>query len=47
VADYPAFFRGFADVCHHGKEEDMLAAFRPDPGRMAEAAQRVGSGAGR
>ncbi len=129
VADYAAFFRGFADACHHGKEEDilfqrmiergfpretglllenatgfipllrahilkedrilypmaerlltgpemdametefeafertmradgsydrltglaekLLAAFRPDPGRMAEAAQMVGCGAGR
>lgn len=24
VADYAGFFRGFADVCHHGKEEDIL-----------------------
>jgi len=24
VADYAVFFRGFADVCHHGKEEDIL-----------------------
>jgi hemerythrin-like domain-containing protein len=24
VADYAAFFRGFADTCHHGKEEDIL-----------------------
>ena len=24
LADYGAFFRGFADVCHHGKEEDIL-----------------------
>ena len=24
LADYAAFFRGFADACHHGKEEDML-----------------------
>lgn len=24
VADYAAFFRGFADACHHGKEEDIL-----------------------
>lgn len=24
VADYAAFFRGFADAYHHGKEEDIL-----------------------
>lgn len=24
IADYAAFFRGFADACHHGKEEDIL-----------------------
>jgi hemerythrin-like domain-containing protein len=24
VARYGAFFRGFADACHHGKEEDIL-----------------------
>jgi hemerythrin-like domain-containing protein len=24
VADYATFFRGFADACHHGKEEDIL-----------------------
>jgi hemerythrin-like domain-containing protein len=24
VGDYAAFFRGFADRCHHGKEEDIL-----------------------
>jgi len=24
LADYAAFFRGFADSCHHGKEEDLL-----------------------
>jgi hemerythrin-like domain-containing protein len=24
LADYGAFFRDFADVCHHGKEEDIL-----------------------
>jgi hemerythrin-like domain-containing protein len=24
VASYAAFFRGFADACHHGKEEDLL-----------------------
>jgi hemerythrin-like domain-containing protein len=24
VADYGRFFRGFADACHHGKEEDIL-----------------------
>jgi hemerythrin-like domain-containing protein len=24
AADYAAFFRGFADACHHGKEEDIL-----------------------
>ena len=24
VADYAVFFRGFADACHHGKEEDIL-----------------------
>ena len=26
VGDYAAFFRGFADSCHHGKEEDILFA---------------------
>ena len=24
LADYGAFFREFADACHHGKEEDIL-----------------------
>jgi hemerythrin-like domain-containing protein len=24
IADYAAFFKGFADACHHGKEEDIL-----------------------
>jgi len=24
LADYAAFFRGFADGCHHAKEEDLL-----------------------
>ena len=24
VGDYAAFFAGFADACHHGKEEDIL-----------------------
>jgi hemerythrin-like domain-containing protein len=24
VADYGEFFKGFADACHHGKEEDIL-----------------------
>jgi hemerythrin-like domain-containing protein len=24
VSDFAAFFRGFADTCHHGKEEDIL-----------------------
>jgi hemerythrin-like domain-containing protein len=24
LADYADFFRGFADACHHGKEEDLL-----------------------
>jgi hemerythrin-like domain-containing protein len=24
VMDYAQFFRGFADTCHHGKEEDIL-----------------------
>src|SRR5262245_57600114 len=24
VAEYAAFFAGFADACHHGKEEDIL-----------------------
>lgn len=24
VTDYALFFRGFADACHHGKEEDIL-----------------------
>jgi hemerythrin-like domain-containing protein len=24
LADYGAFFRDFADACHHGKEEDIL-----------------------
>jgi hemerythrin-like domain-containing protein len=24
LGDYTAFFRGFADACHHGKEEDIL-----------------------
>jgi hemerythrin-like domain-containing protein len=24
IADYGDFLRGFADVCHHGKEEDIL-----------------------
>jgi hemerythrin-like domain-containing protein len=24
LAEYAAFFRGFADACHHGKEEELL-----------------------
>jgi hemerythrin-like domain-containing protein len=24
IGDYASFFRGFADACHHGKEEDIL-----------------------
>ena len=24
IGDYAAFFRGFADSCHHGKEEEIL-----------------------
>jgi hemerythrin-like domain-containing protein len=24
IGEYAAFFRGFADTCHHGKEEDIL-----------------------
>ncbi len=24
IGDYAAFFRGFADTCHHGKEEEIL-----------------------
>jgi hemerythrin-like domain-containing protein len=24
IGEYAAFFRGFADACHHGKEEDIL-----------------------
>ena len=24
VGDYASFFQGFADACHHGKEEDIL-----------------------
>ncbi len=24
IGEYAAFFRGFADSCHHGKEEDIL-----------------------
>ncbi len=24
VGEYAAFFGGFADACHHGKEEDIL-----------------------
>jgi hemerythrin-like domain-containing protein len=24
IGEYAAFFRGFADGCHHGKEEDIL-----------------------
>jgi hemerythrin-like domain-containing protein len=24
IADYAAFFEGFADTCHHGKEEEIL-----------------------
>lgn len=26
IGDYAAFFRGFADTCHHGKEEEILFA---------------------
>ena len=26
LADYAAFFRGYADASHHGKEEDVLFA---------------------
>jgi hemerythrin-like domain-containing protein len=32
LADYAAFFRGFADASHHGKEEDVLFARMIDRG---------------
>jgi hemerythrin-like domain-containing protein len=37
VADYAAFFRGFADACHHGKEEDILFARMIERGFSREA----------
>jgi hemerythrin-like domain-containing protein len=37
IADYAAFFRGFADVCHHGKEEDILFRLMIERGFPREA----------
>jgi hemerythrin-like domain-containing protein len=37
VADYAAFFRGFADACHHGKEEDILFQRLVERGMPREA----------
>jgi hemerythrin-like domain-containing protein len=37
VAEYAAFFRGFADACHHGKEEDILFARMIERGFSREA----------
>ena len=36
VADYARFFRGFADACHHGKEEDILFRRMVERGFPAE-----------
>ena len=37
IADYAAFFGGFADECHHGKEEDILFRRLIDRGFPREA----------
>lgn len=37
IADYAAFFRGFADACHHGKEEDILFRRMTERGFPREA----------
>lgn len=37
MADYAAFFSGFADRCHHGKEEDILFQRMIDRGFAREA----------
>jgi hemerythrin-like domain-containing protein len=37
VADYAAFFRGFADASHHGKEEDVLFARMVERGFSRES----------
>ncbi len=37
LADYAAFFRGFADASHHGKEEDVLFARMVERGFSRES----------
>ena len=37
IADYAAFLRGFADACHHGKEEDILFQRMVDRGFSRES----------
>ena len=37
LADYAAFLRGFADACHHGKEEDILFQRMVDRGFSRES----------
>lgn len=37
IGEYAAFFRGFADGCHHGKEEDILFRRMVDRGFPSEA----------
>jgi hemerythrin-like domain-containing protein len=37
IGDYAAFFRGFADTCHHGKEEDILFRLMIERGFAREA----------
>jgi hemerythrin-like domain-containing protein len=37
LADYGAFFRDFADACHHGKEEDVLFQRMVDRGFPRDA----------
>jgi hemerythrin-like domain-containing protein len=37
IGDYAAFFRGFADTCHHGKEEDILFRRLMDRGLPRES----------
>ena len=37
IGEYAAFFRGFADTCHHGKEEDILFQRMTDHGLTRDA----------
>lgn len=41
MAGYAEFFRGFADKCHHGKEEDRLLVRMVDHGLPADEGPRI------